>query len=68
MAEEEIIKKRLAVEGDGGGDDRRIMSLVKTFVRWCNSEQLGDEESEATYQKMLFTLGKMHEMVECSKG
>lgn len=68
MAEEEIIKKRLAVEGDGGGDDRRIMSLVKTFVRWCNSEQLGDEESEATYQKMLFTLGKIHEMGECSKG
>jgi len=62
MAEEEIIKKRLAVEGDGGGDDRRIMSLVKTFVRWCNSEQLGDEEIEATYQKMLFTLGKMHAM------
>jgi len=60
MAEEEIIKKRLAVEGDGGGDDRRIMSLVKTFVRWCNSEQLGDEESEDTYQKMLFTRGKMH--------
>lgn len=68
MAEEEVIKKRLAVEGDGGGDDRRIMSLVKTFVRWCNSEQLGDEESEATYQKMLFTLGKMQEMGECSKG
>ena len=65
MAEEEIIKKRLAVEGDGGGDDRRIMSLLKTFVRWCNTEQLGDEESEATYQKMLFTLGKMETSMLC---
>lgn len=51
------MRKRLAVEGDGGGDDRRVMSLLKTFVRWCNSKGLSDEESEATYQKMLFTLG-----------
>ena len=52
-----MMRKRLAVEGDGGGDDRRVMSLLKTFVRWCNSNALSDEESEATYQKMLFTLG-----------
>ena len=58
MAEEEVMRKRLAVEGDGGGDDRRVMSLLKTFVRWCNSKGLSDEESEATYQKMLFTLGE----------
>ena len=51
------MRKRLAVEGDGGGDDRRVMSLLKTFVRWCNTKGLSDEESEATYQKMLFTLG-----------
>ena len=58
MAEEEVMKKRLTVEGDGGGDDRRIMSLVKTFVRWCSNEQMTEEEGEATYQKMLFTLGE----------
>ena len=58
MAEEEVMKKRLTVEGDGGGDDRRIMSLVKTFVRWCSNEQVTEEEEEATYQKMLFTLGE----------
>lgn len=57
MAEEAIMRKRLAVEGDGGGDDRRVMSLLKTFVRWCGNSQLGEEEGEATYQKMLFTLG-----------
>ena len=55
--EEEVIRKRLLVEGDGGSDDRRIMSLVKTFIRWCGATQLSQEEREATYQKMLFTLG-----------
>ena len=34
MSDEELMmRKRLTVEGEGGGDDRRIMSLVKTFVR-----------------------------------
>ena len=69
MAEEEVIRKRLAVEGEGGGDDRRVMSLLKTFARWCNGQTV-DEESEATYQKMLFTLGEfqlMHSTQACSK-
>ena len=32
--EDEVIQKHLTVEGDGGIDDKRIMSLVKTFSRW----------------------------------
>ena len=52
------MRKRLTVEGDGGSDDKRIMSLVKTFVRWAQSTSLSEEEMDATYQKMLFTLGK----------
>lgn len=58
VAEEELIRKRLAVEGDSGGDDRRIMSQLKSFVRWCNNSQLTKEECDSTYQKMLFSLGR----------
>ena len=58
MSEEEVMRKRLTVEGDGGNDDKRIMSLVKTFVRWVQSTSLTEEEIDATYQKMLFTLGR----------
>ena len=56
--EDEVIRKRLTVEGDGGSDDKRVMSLVKTFVRWVHSSQ-SEDEMEATYQKMLFTLSTM---------
>jgi len=56
--EDEVIRKRLTVEGDGGSDDKRVMSLVKTFVRWVQSPQTG-EEMDATYHKMLFTLSKI---------
>ena len=41
---DEIIRKRLLVDGDGvSNDDRRINSIVKTFVKWCNSKD-GDED------------------------
>ncbi len=34
MTEEElVIHKRLVCEGDSGSDDKRITSLVKTFVK-----------------------------------
>ena len=56
--EDEVIRKRLTVEGDGGIDDKRIMSLVKTFSRWVQSSHTG-EEMDATYHKMLFTLSKI---------
>ena len=65
MADEEIIRKRLCVEGEGGSDDRRVLSLLKTFVRWASgpnpnpslSEEERERERDATYQKMVFTLG-----------
>lgn len=58
MSEDEVIRKRLTVEGDGGSDDKRIMSLVKTFLHWAQSNSMSEDEIEATYQKMHFTLGK----------
>ncbi len=54
MSEEEVMRKRLTMEGDGGSDDKRIMSLVKTFVRWAQSASLSEEEVDATYQKVDF--------------
>lgn len=38
MDEEEIIRRRLLIDGDGTGDDRRINILLKKFFKWCNSE------------------------------
>lgn len=35
--EEELIKKRLLIEGDSGNDDRLINKLTKYYVKWTNS-------------------------------
>ena len=41
---DEIIRKRLLIDGEGAGDDRRITALLKTFLKWCNST--GAEEGD----------------------
>lgn len=45
-AEEELIKKRLLIEGDSGNDDRLINKLTKYFVKWTNSFYAGNESNE----------------------
>lgn len=37
FSSDEVIRKRLLIDGDGAGDDRRINLLVKSFIKWCNS-------------------------------
>lgn len=34
---EDVIRRRLLIDGDGTGDDRRLNVLLKTFIKWCNS-------------------------------
>jgi len=49
--DESVIKKRLLIEGDGGGDDKRISTLLKSFIKWTSSSE-SPEESERTYEKL----------------
>ncbi|NXT15844.1 THOC7 protein, partial [Prunella fulvescens] len=53
---DEVIRKRLLIDGDGAGDDRRINLLVKSFIKWCNSGS--QEEGYLQYQRMLSTLSQ----------
>lgn len=34
---DEIIRKRLLIDGEGAGDDRKIQTLLRTFLKWCNN-------------------------------
>lgn len=36
-AEDDVIKKRLLIEGDSGNDDRNINKLCRNFVKWTNN-------------------------------
>ena len=44
---EDIIRKRLLVDGDGvSNDDRRLNGLIRTAVKWCSekADVASDEE------------------------
>uniref|UniRef100_A0A224XSC6 Putative tho complex n=1 Tax=Panstrongylus lignarius TaxID=156445 RepID=A0A224XSC6_9HEMI len=50
MNDEDIIRKRLLVDGDGTGDDRRINILLKKFLKWYNSDESVDKKSSTLDQ------------------
>lgn len=35
---EDVIQRRLLIDGDGTGDDRRLNLLQKSFIKWASSE------------------------------
>jgi len=37
LISDDVIKRKLLIEGDGGNDDIRISRLLKTFLKWCQS-------------------------------
>lgn len=47
--DETIIKRKLLIDGDGIGDDRRINIGLKQFVKWCNTD---DETPDEKYVVM----------------
>ncbi|XP_032809917.1 THO complex subunit 7 [Petromyzon marinus] len=56
--DDEVIRKRLLIDGDGGGDDRRINSLLKSFIKWCSNDSLSQDESYSQYQRMVGALAQ----------
>ncbi|KAM3958448.1 THO complex subunit 7 [Aphomia sociella] len=58
MADEDVIRRRLLIDGDGTGDDRRLNVLLKTLIKWCNSSDEKPEESKSTHDRMLAQLAQ----------
>ncbi|XP_051956878.1 THO complex subunit 7 homolog [Xyrauchen texanus] len=57
ITDDEVIRKRLLIDGDGAGDDRRINVLMKTFTKWCHSN-VSPDEGFVQYQRMLTSLAQ----------
>nr|CAD7411668.1 unnamed protein product [Timema poppensis] len=55
---EDVIRRRLLIDGDGTGDDRRLNVLLKSFIKWCNSTNETHEESKITHDRMLAQLAQ----------
>ncbi|XP_048243151.1 THO complex subunit 7 homolog isoform X3 [Haliotis rufescens] len=64
VTDDDIIKRRLLIEGEGGNDDKRLNNLLKQFIRWCNSPD--DEESGIVYQRIMSMLAQCEFTMEKS--
>ncbi|KAI4458742.1 maintenance of killer 16 mak16 protein-related [Holotrichia oblita] len=58
MSDEEVIRRRLLIDGDGTGDDRRLNALLKTMIKWANSTDDTATESQMVYDRMLSQLSQ----------
>lgn len=47
---EDVIRRRLLIDGDGTGDDRRLNVLLKTLIKWSTST---DEKAEERLEYLL---------------
>lgn len=54
MSDEEVIRRRLLIDGDGTGDDRRINMLLKSFIKWANSPDVDN----TLHERMLSQLAQ----------
>jgi THO complex subunit 7 len=55
ISEDDIIKKRLLIEGDSGNDDRLINKLCRNFVKWTNgmyNKQSSDDNQSQQQQQI----------------
>ncbi|KAH8349911.1 hypothetical protein KR084_009161, partial [Drosophila pseudotakahashii] len=50
---EEIIKQRLLIDGDGTGEDRRIVVLLKQFLKWANAKNDSPETNPIMYDRLM---------------
>ncbi|VVC28171.1 Hypothetical protein CINCED_3A005005 [Cinara cedri] len=56
MNDEEVIGRKLLIDGDGIGDDRRLNILLKSYLKWCNTKYTDPFESQKVMEKMLVHL------------
>lgn len=53
MNDDEIMKRKLLIDGDGIGDDRKISNIIKQFLLWCYNDNESDLESELSAGRLL---------------
>ena len=56
-SEEDVMKMRLLVDGDGTGDDRRLNMMLKALIKWCNAEE--DQQTCEVRQIVLMIMFKL---------
>ncbi len=55
--DDEIMKKKLLIDGDGIGDDRKLSQLIKSLILWCYNDGAESElESDLSAARLLMAI------------
>lgn len=65
ISDDEIIKRKLLVEGESGNDDRRLTLLLKNYLRWVASDDVGEVGYE-TFQALIGSVNQCENAMEQS--
>merc|ERR1711868_137509 len=60
VIDDDVIRTRLLLDGEGAGDDRKLTLILKSFLKWCNNP----EPDNAAYQKILNLLDRAEYQVK----
>ncbi|XP_067133709.1 THO complex subunit 7 homolog [Centruroides vittatus] len=58
LSDDEISRRKLLMDGDGMGDDRRLNMLIKMFVKWCLTKEETEDERILAYERLKMTLAQ----------
>ncbi|XP_037789522.1 THO complex subunit 7 homolog [Penaeus monodon] len=58
MGDEEIIRRRLMIDGDGTGDARVMMMFMKFFIKWCSTDD-SPQECQNQFDRLLTQLASI---------
>jgi len=58
MGDEDIIRRRLMIDGDGTGDARVMTMFMKSFIKWCSADDT-PEDSQNSMDKLFTQLGSV---------
>lgn len=57
MTDDAVIMRRLMIDGDGTGDDRRLNMFLKGVSKWISSD-MSEEDSQLTLDRLLTQLSQ----------
>jgi len=60
MEDEEVIRRRLLIDGDGTGDARMISKFTRAFLKFCSSDEAATD-LEAQHERLLTTLASIEQ-------
>lgn len=58
MSDEEVIRRRLMIDGDGTGDDRRLNMFLKNLTKWAMSDDVAGADGSLTHERLMSQLSQ----------